>query len=189
MNPRLALKRSVQALAICFVLPAALLSGMGRSRAVFLVFAHLYSLAPGLIGMYVRAAYYKLTLRECSIDVSIDFGTVLNNPAACLAPHVSIGTFCGVGWVNIGRGTQIASRVEIPSGRRQHDRNADGSLREAVTRETVIGADCWIGASAVILEKVGDGSVIGAGAIVVSEIPPGSVAYGNPARVKSVNHA
>jgi acetyltransferase-like isoleucine patch superfamily enzyme len=47
----------------------------------------------------------------------------------------------------------------------------------------VVGADCWIGASAVVMAAVGDRSTIGAGAIVVKEIPPDSVAVGNPARV------
>ena len=48
-----------------------------------------------------------------------------------------------------------------------------------------IGANCWIGAGAVILPGVtiGDNVVIGAGSIVTRDVPSGVVAVGNPCRV------
>ena len=49
--------------------------------------------------------------------------------------------------------------------------------------ETIIGARCWVGAAAIVMANVGDGSTIGAGSVVVKEIPAGSTAVGNPARV------
>jgi len=74
--------------------------------------------------------------------------------------------------------------VEIPGGAREHERDAQGKLSGLISGEgTVVGADCWIGASAIILAEVGAGSTIGAGAVVVKPVPPGSVAVGNPARV------
>jgi acetyltransferase-like isoleucine patch superfamily enzyme len=49
--------------------------------------------------------------------------------------------------------------------------------------EVQIGADCWIGAAAIVMAEVGAGSTVGAGSVVVQPIPASSVAVGNPARV------
>jgi acetyltransferase-like isoleucine patch superfamily enzyme len=46
-----------------------------------------------------------------------------------------------------------------------------------------IGANCWIGASAIVMAAVGEGSTIGAGSIVTKAIPARVIAAGNPARV------
>ncbi|MGH9708570.1 MAG: hypothetical protein ACRD5R_17610, partial [Candidatus Acidiferrales bacterium] len=50
--------------------------------------------------------------------------------------------------------------------------------------EVLIGANCWIGAGAIVMADIGEGPTIGAGAVVANPIPAGSVAVGNPARVK-----
>jgi maltose O-acetyltransferase len=49
----------------------------------------------------------------------------------------------------------------------------------------VIGADVWVGGSAIICPGVtiGDRSVIGAGSVVTKDIPPDVFAAGNPCRV------
>ena len=96
---------------------------------------------------------------------------------------MSIGSYCVIGRCRIGAWTQVASHVEIVSGRHQHTRDSAGLLSDAIHSEVVIGSRCWIGASAIILANVGDGSTIGAGAVVVKDIPSGVVAVGNPARV------
>ena len=46
-----------------------------------------------------------------------------------------------------------------------------------------IGANCWIGAAAIVMATVGEASTVGAGAVVTKEIPPRVIAVGNPARV------
>ena len=48
-----------------------------------------------------------------------------------------------------------------------------------------IGANCWIGAGAIILPgiTIGDNVVIGAGSIVTKDIPANVIAVGNPCRV------
>lgn len=48
-----------------------------------------------------------------------------------------------------------------------------------------IGANCWIGAGAVIVPgiTIGDNTVIGAGSVVTKDIPSGVVAVGNPCKV------
>jgi acetyltransferase-like isoleucine patch superfamily enzyme len=179
----LAVKRSVQAVALVLTFPCALLCGFGRVLPLYTIFAHSYALGPGLIGSYLRAAFYRWTLRDCSQDTTISLGTYFVYPQTVVGERVSIGSYCVIGPCSIGRGTQIASHVEIPGGRHQHSRDAEGKLSGTISSGIAIGEYCWIGSSAIIMAPVGDGSTIGAGAVVVKEIPGGVVAVGNPARV------
>ena len=50
-------------------------------------------------------------------------------------------------------------------------------------RRVTIGADCWLGAGALVMASIGERSTIGAGSVVVAAIPAGSLAVGAPARV------
>jgi virginiamycin A acetyltransferase len=145
--------------------------------------AHLLALAPGPCGDFLRAAYYSLTLRGSSSDTRIGYGSFFVHPGASIGRNVSVGAYCVIGNARIGDRTQIASHVQITSGRRQHLRDEAGRMSGSSSLfEVDIGADCWIGAAAVVMASVGSGSTIGAGAIVVHRIPPGVVAVGNPAR-------
>ncbi|HEY2645781.1 MAG TPA: hypothetical protein VGI34_02350 [Candidatus Acidoferrales bacterium] len=182
MSVRLAIKRLAQSFALVAVFPCALLCGFGRIERLYTLFAHLHALVPGFVGDFSRAAFYKLTLRECSIDTTISFGTFFSRRTACVAPFVSIGAFCVVGCARIGARTQIASHAEIPGGRHGHARGPEGRLAAPVDEEIEIGADCWIGSSAVIMANVGARTTIGAGSVVVKDIPAGVVAVGNPAK-------
>lgn len=184
MSAHLATKRFVQGAALLVEFPSALLCGFGKAERAYAFFAHLHALLPGFIGEFCRAAFYKWTLRSCSIDTTIAFGTFFSRPTASVGPHVSIGAYCVIGCARIGARTQIASLVQIPSGRREHKRGADGKLTVHVEEdEVVIGADCWIGSSAIVMANVGFGTTVGAGSVVVKEIPAGVVAAGNPAKV------
>ncbi|HLN31099.1 MAG TPA: hypothetical protein VK395_25385, partial [Gemmataceae bacterium] len=49
--------------------------------------------------------------------------------------------------------------------------------------QVVIGTNCWIGNSTVIMADIGANCVIGAGSVVVRSLPARSIAVGNPARV------
>ena len=179
---RHSLKRVVQGIALVIVFPCALLTVFGRLRPVYSFFAQGLALGPGMPGSYLRAAFYKLTTRGSSIDVTISFGTYFVDPATSVAELVSIGSYCVVGRSSIGPRSQIASHVLIPSGRRQHLRNEDGSLSDCLSGETVIGADCWIGDGAIIMAELGDGVTVGAGAVVTKPVPARTVVVGNPAR-------
>jgi acetyltransferase-like isoleucine patch superfamily enzyme len=180
------LKRMVQGVALVLVAPAALLCGFGRIRWLFSVMAHSYSLAPGIIGDYLRIAFYRLTLEECSIDSRISFGSFFAHPEARIGAGVYIGSYCVLGRVNIGSRTQIASAVQVLSGKHQHARDADGRISGAdlgAFTMISIGADCWIGAGAIVMADVGDRTTIGAGAVVTKPVPASSVAVGNPAKL------
>ena len=65
---RHSIKRMVQGIALVIAFVPAVLTLFGRLPAVYSFFAQAFALGPGLPGSYLRAAYYKLTLRECSID-------------------------------------------------------------------------------------------------------------------------
>jgi acetyltransferase-like isoleucine patch superfamily enzyme len=147
-------------------------------------FAQLFALIPGIVGSFLRSAFYKLTLQDCSIDTTIGFGSFFSRRRVSVAPLVSIGSYCVIGEVQIGARTQIASHVEIPEPQ-LHCRDSQGRLSDssnARDSHLVIGADCWIGASAIIMANVGAQSTIGAGGVVVKDIPERVVAVGVPAK-------
>jgi virginiamycin A acetyltransferase len=183
-------KRTAQGLSLAFVFPSALLCAFGRIKVSYIFFAQLFALFPCIVGTFVRSAFYKYTLRECSIDTAISFGTFFSSRDARVGANVTIGSFCVIGRARIGKRTQISSHVEIPSGRFQHPRNEQGLFLGSESGEVVIGSDCWIGASAVIMANVGDQSTIGAGSVVVKDIPNHVVAVGVPAKpIKNSLHS
>jgi acetyltransferase-like isoleucine patch superfamily enzyme len=141
---------------------------------------------PGLAGDYLRISYYKLTLKECPLDSRIEFGSFFAHSQVSIGHGVYIGPYCVLGLTRIGDRTQVASGVQILSGRRQHPRGAGMRIKGSCAgnfEEVQIGADCWIGAAAIVMAEVGAGSTVGAGSVVVQPIPASSVAVGNPARV------
>jgi virginiamycin A acetyltransferase len=181
-----ALKRVLHAGFLLLAFPIALLSLFGRLEEVYRCFAQFSALAPGLPGDYLRIAYYKLTLAQCSIESRIQFGSFFAHPQARVGRLVYIGSYCVLGRTTIGDRTQIASQVQILSGKRQHARDLDGRMLgsdHGAFEHVTIGADCWIGAAAIVMADVGDGSTVGAGSVVLNPVPPGSVAVGSPARV------
>lgn len=91
------------------------------------------------------------------------------------------------GRVRIGHRTAVSPHCTLLT---HSDPNSIGGNRLAVhflrkIGDITIGADCWIGAGAIILcgVSVGDLSVIGAGSVVTKDVPSGSVVCGVPARV------
>jgi len=180
------MKRIVQGVSVAIALFPALLTGFGRIESIFTIFAHLYALAPGILGDYLRGGWYKLTLEECALDSRIQFGSFFAHPQARVGRGVYIGPYCVLGRTAIGDGTHLASGVQILSGRRQHTRDAAGRIQDADVADfttVAIGADCWIGAGAIVMADVGTGSTVGAGSVVVKPVPAGSTAVGSPARV------
>lgn len=162
------------------------MSGFGRAAGVYRFWAQCCAMIPGLPGDYFRVAYYRLTLDECASESRIQFGSFFAHPRARVGQGVYIGSYCVLGRTSIGERTQIASAVQILSGASQHGRDSQGRILGAelgVFETVVVGADCWIGAGAIVMAEVGPGTTIGAGSVVTKAIPPGSVAVGSPARV------
>ena len=178
-------KSFVTGVALVLAFPVALLSGFGRFDALFVLSAQACALIPGIVGDYLRIAFYRLSLKQCSLDSRISFGSFFAHSNALVGRGVYIGSYCVLGSCRIGDRAQIASQVQVLSGRRQHPRDVSGQIGGASKGEfeTIdIGPDCWIGACAIVMASVGPGSTVGAGAVVVNPIEAAVVAVGNPAR-------
>jgi virginiamycin A acetyltransferase len=180
------LKKILHGIFLTLAFPLALFSGFGRFESIYLFGAQSLALIPGLPGDYLRVAWYCMTLEGCSRESRIQFGSFFAHPQARVGRGVYIGSYCVLGRTSIGDRTQIASAVQILSGRRQHKRDNGGRILgsdDGVFETIAIGADCWIGAGAIVMAEVGSGTTIGAGSVVITPVPPGSVAVGSPARV------
>jgi virginiamycin A acetyltransferase len=180
------LKQLLVLVARLLTLPLAALAGFGRFASGFQFAGHLLAQFPGLPGDYLRGAYYAWTLERFGPNSRIQFGSFFAHAQASVGTGVYIGSYCILGRTEIGDNTQIASGVQILSGRRQHARSEDGRIQGAETGDFVrvhIANDCWIGAGAIVMADVGSGTTVGAGAVVVKPLPANCVAVGNPARL------
>jgi virginiamycin A acetyltransferase len=180
------IKPALHGLFLALAFPAAALAGFGRFPAMFAIGAHWASTVPGVVGDYLRIAYYKLTLKQCSMYSRVSFGSFFAHSDSVLGQGAYIGSYCILGSCSIGDRTQIASQVQILSGRQQHSRDSQGRITgstEGKFEPIQVGSDCWIGASSIIMADIGFGTTIGAGAVVVKPVPEQVVAVGNPARV------
>lgn len=134
---------------------------------------------------------YRTLLREMLGEVGE--GTYVRPPFHCdYGYNISLGkgvflnfncVILDVVKVAIGDGTQIGPGVQILAA--DHPREA--AQRRAgleFGRPIVIGANVWIGGSAIILPgvTVGDDAIIGAGAVVTRDVRPGATVVGTPAR-------
>lgn len=168
-------------------LPVRIAGYLRTSDELFATCSQIIGVFPGLLGIYLRRGFYRMTLEQSAADVSIGCGTWFSHPQVRIGARVYIGARCTIGMCDISDDVLIGSNVDILSGRHQHrsndpnvPRNAQGGSFEKLH----IGRNAWIGNSAVVMADVGDGSVVGAGSVVVKPIPADSVAVGNPATVK-----
>ncbi len=152
-------------------------------RVLFAGLGQLLALIPGMPGAWLRGAYYFGTLEACSWETHVGFGSLFMHRGAALGRRSSMGAYCVIGHARIGADVMIASRVSIPSGKRQH-LDDSGNLTSAARFDTVsIGDHTWVGEGAIILADVGRGCIVSAGAVVLKEVPDACLVGGNPARV------
>ncbi|WP_227171211.1 acyltransferase [Marinobacter sp. CA1] len=189
MNSRQVIKRAVKSVFLGLALPLWLLCHLmglaGNRDGVFQSFSQTVSLVPGKLGIYLRAAFYRLACPDTSDDISIGFLTVLSHRDTSIQSGVYIGPQCNIGKCFIGPNTLLGSGVHILSGSRQHDFSDPGKpIREqgGSFEKVSIGADCWLGNQAVVLTSVKDHSIVAAGSVVVAEFETGDILVGNPAR-------
>jgi acetyltransferase-like isoleucine patch superfamily enzyme len=189
-------KSAFNSLAAVLILPALALyvascAVLGK-QAALQSWAQCLCLIPGVSGVFLRRAFYRVALARFAGEPHVGFGSMFSQPSAQVSAGVYIGNFCSIGWASIGADTLIASYVSILSGGRQH-RIDDPTVpirRQSGTIDCVhIGENSWIGERAVIMADIGRNCVIGAGAVVTRPIPDNSVAVGAPARVVRTRNA
>lgn len=176
--------------AVVLVLPAVLLYRLaalviGKERA-FPGWSQAFSLLPGVSGVYLRRAFYCLTLRRCTFDCWPGFGMIFSHPGAEIGHRVYIGPYCCLGEITLGDDVLLGSHISIMNGAQQHGiERLDVPIREqpGVWVRVTVGRDSWIGDRAIVLADVGAQCVIGAGAVVSKAIPDFAIAVGVPAHV------
>lgn len=185
----LALKRTVQAIFVLFVLPRLLLyriasTFLGQERA-FHAASESISRIPGNRGVYARQAFYRHALASCGRDVYFGWSSVFSTPRAVIGDRVYVGRRCNIGFAAIGAQTLLSDGVQILSGARQHGSGQSAEAHQDQPlqfKKVVIGDNVWLGTNAIVMADVGDGSIVGAGAVVTGAIPQGITAVGIPAR-------
>ena len=76
---------------------------LGRDRALE-GSSQMLALVPGLLGQYVRRAFYSRTLRYCHPSVTVEAGTFFTKADSSVGEGVYIGPRCQLGLVTIERG-------------------------------------------------------------------------------------
>jgi len=187
-NTKRICKRLVLMVAFIPVLPLIAIARLGSACGCddfFSAFACFLALWPGKTGSYLRLAYYRGTLASISPDVFIGFGSFFSRREAFVGQGVNIGSYCILGLVSLGDRVLVASRVSIPSGRRQHVlRYAEQNPSDELTFDRItVASECWIGEGSIIMADLGERCIVSAGSVVTRAMPAGRLIAGNPARV------
>ncbi|MDD2467020.1 MAG: acyltransferase [Desulfobulbus sp.] len=176
----------------CFIVtfPMSFLYKITRSRDFFAGSAQLMALIPGKIGSYFRVSYYCMTLKRCSSDSYIGFGSFFSHPEAELGDKCYIGAYTIIGMAKIGDHATIGSHVSILSGKSQHGYREIGrpvQQQPGVFTKIFIGKNCWIGNNAVVMANIGKQNVVASGSVVVLSTNDYEIVAGNPAKhVKNI---
>jgi acetyltransferase-like isoleucine patch superfamily enzyme len=176
--------------AALIVLPAFLLYELGAlvlgSDRAFPSWSQFLSLIPGLSGVYLRRAFYRLVFHRCDTGASIGFGAVFSHTGCSIGRNAYVGVFCCLGEITLEDDVLIGSHVSIMNGNGQHGTDRlDIPIREqpGLWPHVTIGRDTWIGDRAIIMADIGRHCVIGAGSVVTSPIPDFAIAVGSPAKI------
>jgi acetyltransferase-like isoleucine patch superfamily enzyme len=157
----------------------------GNTDAVFMSFSQAISLIPGKIGIYIRAAFYRLACTDTSDEISVGFLTIFSHADTTIEKGVYIGPQCNIGKCIIKKETLLGSGVHILSGKNQHgfdDINQPIQAQSGSYQKILIGTDCWLGNSTLVMANLKDKTVVAAGSVVTKPGSRGDILAGNPAR-------
>lgn len=189
------LKRLAELIATLLVLPAWLAYRLGAlvlgRQEAFAGWSQAMSVLPGLTGVYLRRAFYKLALPSCGEGACLTFGTLISHPTACIGRNVYVGAYCVLGDVTLEDDVLIGSHVSIINGAKQHGlERLDVPVREqaGVFPHVTVGRDSWIGERALVMANVGRHAVVAAGAVVTNPVPDYAIVAGVPARLIRYRH-
>ena len=117
--------------------------------------------------------------------------SLANAERIALGDRVQVGARCSLwagkstGWIRVGPGTTFGPDCFVTAADYGLAAGTPVTDQPMVDRDIVIGADCWIGARAILTAGVtlGDGAVVGAGSAVTKDVPAGAIVAGVPARM------
>jgi acetyltransferase-like isoleucine patch superfamily enzyme len=156
-----------------------------KSELLFNMCTHIMAMLPGIPGVFLRRAFYSLTLKKCSSHCHIGFGTIISHRCTTIEKHAYIGNYALIGSANIGEHCLIGSRASILSGEALHvlDENGMWTPYSAdLLAKVNISKNVWIGEGAIISADIGESCMVGAGSVVTSNIKSNLMVTGNPAR-------
>jgi maltose O-acetyltransferase len=129
---------------------------------------------------WLKKQYYKVIEGKKTkyINSLVSNGLKLGNNVEIVDTFFFDPSHCFL--ISIGDNCTIAPNVRLIA----HDASTFKHLGFTKIGKIVIGPDCFIGDSVIVLPGVmiGKGSVIGAGSVVTKDVPPGTIAAGNPAQ-------
>lgn len=183
------LKKSTRLVFILVILPFYILylalSLVASKDDVFSSFSQFFSLIPGQLGNYLRAAFYKLTMTYCDNDVVVGFGALFSQQDTELVAGCYIGPQSNIGKCRIEANCLLGSGVHIMSGKGQHNfDDLNTPLREqgGVFTKICIGEDTWVGNGSLIMANIGKKCIVAAGSVVINDVPDYAIVAGNPAK-------
>jgi acetyltransferase-like isoleucine patch superfamily enzyme len=152
----------------------------------FAFWAQAFALLPGLPGVCLRRAFYRLTLDHCDESFFIGFGALFSNRHSRIEQDAYVGPYAVIGSTWLRRGCLIGTRSSIVSGTGLHSQDSQGRwMPTDVTRirQIEIGEYAWLGEGSIVMADIGPSAMVGAGSVVSSRVPARVVVVGNPARI------
>jgi virginiamycin A acetyltransferase len=185
------IKHAVNVLCTIAVGPAAALCALEsavteKGDVCFVFWAQTFALVPGLPGVSLRRAFYRLTLDQCDESFFIGFGAMFSHRHSRIEQDAYVGPYAVVGSTWLRRGCLIGTRSSIVSGTGLHSQDSQGRwMPTDVTRirQVEIGEYAWIGEGSIVMADIGPSAMVGAGSVVSSRVPARVVVVGNPARI------
>jgi len=176
------LKRVIEFFFILLVLPFFVLYKIGVVR--FSSFSLLISIAPGLVGIYIRRAWYSLTLKKCGKNLVVDFLGAFRTAKSSVGDNCYIGVNTYIGFADIGNDVMISGHTLVLSGKHQHGMKKNKLIAKqwGIEKKVNIRDDVWIGGNVTVMADVAEGTVVGAGSVVNKVFEPYLIIAGVPAK-------
>jgi virginiamycin A acetyltransferase len=157
-----------------------------RDDAFFVFWTQAFALLPGLPGVSLRRAFYRLTLDQCDESFFIGFGAIFSHRHCRIEQDAYVGPYAVLGSTWLRRGCLIGTRSSILSGTGLHSQDSQGRWMPtdiSRIRQVEIGEYAWIGEGSIVMADIGPSAMVGAGSVVSSSVPARVVVAGNPARI------
>jgi virginiamycin A acetyltransferase len=188
---RQSIKRAVDLCCVIAVAPAAAMCAIEAAvtetgDACFVFWTQTFALVPGLPGVSLRRAFYRLTLDQCDESFFIGFGAIFSHRHSRIEQDAYVGPYAVVGSTWLRRGCLIGTRSSIVSGTGLHSQDSQGRWMPTdmtQIRQVEIGEYAWIGEGSIVMADIGPSAMVGAGSVVSGCVPARVVVVGNPARI------